>query len=111
MRSKALIDRLIDDCDALSTQVRSLRSDASVDAIAPIRQAVETVRRELDELESQAGPDGDGSDDAAGEKGNGQEPRKSAYDLAKELGLIGMLKDAPEDLSTNKDYFEGFGRD
>lgn len=31
-------------------------------------------------------------------------PRKSAYDLLRESGLIGSLKNAPPDLSTNKKY-------
>jgi metal-responsive CopG/Arc/MetJ family transcriptional regulator len=33
----------------------------------------------------------------------------SAYDLAKEAGLIGCVGDRPSDLSTNRKYFEGFG--
>ena len=36
-------------------------------------------------------------------------PPASAYDLAKEAGLIGCVRDAPADLSTNRKYFEGFG--
>jgi len=36
---------------------------------------------------------------------------QSAYDLAKRAGIIGMIKDAPPDLSTNPKYMEGFGRD
>jgi len=39
---------------------------------------------------------------------NGME--KSAYELAKEAGLIGCVKGAPRDLSTNKKYLKGFGR-
>ena len=35
----------------------------------------------------------------------------SCYDLAKRARLIGAVDGLPEDLSTNKDYFEGFGRD
>jgi metal-responsive CopG/Arc/MetJ family transcriptional regulator len=38
-------------------------------------------------------------------------PRESAYDLAKRLGLIGVFKGGPSDLSTNPAYMEGFGRD
>ena len=37
-------------------------------------------------------------------------PQKSWYDCALELGLIGIVKAAPSDLSTNKKYLEGFGR-
>ena len=35
-------------------------------------------------------------------------PRNS-FQLAEELGLIGIVTDAPADLSTNKAHFEGFG--
>ncbi len=34
---------------------------------------------------------------------------RNAYDAAQELGLIGLITDAPADLSTNKAHFEGFG--
>ena len=37
--------------------------------------------------------------------------RPSAYDLAREIGLIGCGKDMPSDLSTNPAHFEGFGRE
>ncbi|MBV8487400.1 MAG: ribbon-helix-helix protein, CopG family [Planctomycetaceae bacterium] len=40
-----------------------------------------------------------------------RKPRESAYDLAKRLGMIGVYKDAPPDLSTNPEHMEGFGRD
>jgi ribbon-helix-helix CopG family protein len=40
----------------------------------------------------------------------GTQPR-TAYDAFKEAGLIGCLKNAPSDLSTNPRYFEGFGKD
>ncbi|MBZ5664674.1 MAG: ribbon-helix-helix domain-containing protein [Acidobacteriia bacterium] len=33
----------------------------------------------------------------------------SAYDLAKEAGLIGCVRCGPSDLSTNRKYFKGFG--
>jgi hypothetical protein len=36
---------------------------------------------------------------------------RSAFDEARDLGLIGVVKDAPADLSTNERHFEGFGRD
>ena len=35
---------------------------------------------------------------------------KTCLDLARELGLIGIVKNAPPDLSTNKAHFEGFGQ-
>jgi hypothetical protein len=35
---------------------------------------------------------------------------RTAYDVAQELGLIGCVKGAPKDLSTNPRYFEGFGK-
>jgi hypothetical protein len=34
----------------------------------------------------------------------------SAYELAKEAGLIGCARHAPKDLSTSRRYFEGFGK-
>lgn len=34
---------------------------------------------------------------------------RSAYELAQEAGLIGSVKRAPRDLSTNKRHFENFG--
>lgn len=35
--------------------------------------------------------------------------QESCYDLACNLGIIGVTEDLPSDLSTNKDYLEGFG--
>jgi metal-responsive CopG/Arc/MetJ family transcriptional regulator len=35
---------------------------------------------------------------------------RSAHDLAKETGIIGVAQRAPRDLSTNPQYFQGFGR-
>ncbi len=34
---------------------------------------------------------------------------QSAYELAKQAGLIGQLKGAPRDLSTNPRHLKGFG--
>jgi antitoxin component of RelBE/YafQ-DinJ toxin-antitoxin module len=36
-------------------------------------------------------------------------PRMNAFQLAEKLGIIGCIKDAPPDLSTNPKYMEGFG--
>ncbi len=36
---------------------------------------------------------------------------ESAYAKAKRLGIVGIMKDAPPDLSTQKTYFAGFGRE
>jgi len=36
-------------------------------------------------------------------------PSSSAYDLAREAGLIGCVRVGPSDLSTNRKHFEGFG--
>ena len=33
----------------------------------------------------------------------------TAYELAKKAGLIGAVRDASRDLSTNPKYFDGFG--
>lgn len=35
---------------------------------------------------------------------------ESAYELAKQAGLIGRVKGAPQDLSTNPNHLKGFGR-
>jgi predicted DNA-binding protein len=37
------------------------------------------------------------------------EPAPSCYELARRAGVIGCAADAPSDLSTNPQYFEGFG--
>jgi predicted DNA-binding protein len=39
---------------------------------------------------------------------NGKE--ETAYDLLRRAGLIGCVRNAPKDLSTNKRYFKGFGK-
>jgi len=39
---------------------------------------------------------------------NGKE--QTAYDLAQKAGLIGCIRNAPKDLSTNKRHFKGFGK-
>jgi hypothetical protein len=36
-------------------------------------------------------------------------PRESCLDIAERLGIIGIYKDAPPDLSTNPEHMEGFG--
>ena len=38
-------------------------------------------------------------------------PRQSCLDIARRIGIIGVYKDAPSDLSTNPEHMEGFGRD
>lgn len=38
-------------------------------------------------------------------------PRESCLDLARRIGIVGVYTDAPSDLSTNKEHFEGFGSD
>jgi hypothetical protein len=35
---------------------------------------------------------------------------RSAYELMDAAGLTGCIKGAPKDLSTNKQYFVGFGK-
>jgi metal-responsive CopG/Arc/MetJ family transcriptional regulator len=34
---------------------------------------------------------------------------ETCYDVARRAGLIGVVRDAPGDLSTNRKHFEGFG--
>ena len=36
--------------------------------------------------------------------------QENSYELAQKLGIIGVAQDLPSDLSSNKDYFEGFGK-
>lgn len=36
---------------------------------------------------------------------------ETCYELAQRAGLTGTFEDAPPDLSTNRDYFQGFGRE
>jgi metal-responsive CopG/Arc/MetJ family transcriptional regulator len=38
-------------------------------------------------------------------------PRENCRQLAERLGILGVYKDAPHDLSTNPEHMEGFGRD
>ena len=38
------------------------------------------------------------------------EEERSAYELAEEAGIIGSMRNAPRDLSTNRHHFKGFGR-
>jgi metal-responsive CopG/Arc/MetJ family transcriptional regulator len=40
-----------------------------------------------------------------------QPPRQSCLDIARRIGILGIYKDAPSDLSTNPEHMEGFGRD
>jgi metal-responsive CopG/Arc/MetJ family transcriptional regulator len=40
-----------------------------------------------------------------------KQPQQSCLDLARQIGIIGIYKGAPSDLSMNKDHFEGFGVD
>lgn len=39
----------------------------------------------------------------------GRKPKTSCYDLIEPF--VGCVKDAPPDLSSNKDYLKGFGHD
>ena len=41
----------------------------------------------------------------------GKPPRRSCLDIARQVGVVGIYKDGPSDLSTNKEHFEGFGVD
>lgn len=40
-----------------------------------------------------------------------RKPRESCLDLARRIGILGIYKDAPQDLSTNPEHMEGFGLD
>lgn len=39
----------------------------------------------------------------------GREPRESCLDIARRIGIVGLYKDTPSDLSTNPAHMEGFG--
>ena len=40
----------------------------------------------------------------------GEENTGTAYDWARKAGLIGVVRGSRSDLSTNKRYFDGFGK-
>ncbi len=42
-------------------------------------------------------------------RGRKPKARESCLDLAKRLGIVGIYKGLPKDLSTNPKYMEGFG--
>jgi metal-responsive CopG/Arc/MetJ family transcriptional regulator len=39
----------------------------------------------------------------------GRPRQESCLDVARRIGLVGVYKNTPTDLSTNPDHFEGFG--
>jgi predicted DNA-binding antitoxin AbrB/MazE fold protein len=41
--------------------------------------------------------------------GSRSRSKESCYDLAARRGIIGLVKNAPSDLSTNPSHFDGFG--
>ena len=42
---------------------------------------------------------------------SGSETHANCRDIAGRMGILGVYKDAPPDLSTNPEHMEGFGRD
>jgi metal-responsive CopG/Arc/MetJ family transcriptional regulator len=38
-----------------------------------------------------------------------REPRETCLDIARRIGIVGIYKDTPPDLSTNPAHMEGFG--
>ena len=40
-----------------------------------------------------------------------RKPRETCLDIARRIGILGVYKDTPPDLSTNPEHMEGFGRD
>jgi metal-responsive CopG/Arc/MetJ family transcriptional regulator len=38
-------------------------------------------------------------------------PHETCLDIARRIGILGVYKHAPSDLSTNPKHMEGFGRD
>jgi predicted DNA-binding antitoxin AbrB/MazE fold protein len=55
-----------------------------------VRLVVESTSSEMQDKASQAEP--------------------TLFDVLNEVGLVGSIKDAPPDLSTNPKYMEGFGK-
>jgi hypothetical protein len=68
--------------------------------------------REPEVLEKHAALPNDGliASEPGGHDAGAKQAALSAYDLAERLGLIGILKDCPSDLSTNKAYFADYGK-
>lgn len=70
------------------------------------------LQKELDSLARDSGEStSDIARKALQEYCRKQAARPSAYDLAREIGLLGCGQDMPSDLSTNPAHFEGFGRE
>jgi metal-responsive CopG/Arc/MetJ family transcriptional regulator len=67
------------------------------------------------ELEAEAREKGVSSSDvvreALEEHVRRRTPKESCLDIARRIGIIGVYKDGPTDLSTNPEHMEGFGRD
>ena len=40
----------------------------------------------------------------------GESSHRTAYELAQEAGIVGAVRNAPRDLSTNRRHFNGFGK-
>jgi predicted DNA-binding protein len=40
----------------------------------------------------------------------GEPVGRTAYELAQEAGIVGFVRNAPPDLSTNRRHFKGFGK-
>lgn len=49
--------------------------------------------------------------DALREHLRARSPKRSCLDIARELGIVGMIQGGPTDLSTNPIHMEGFGVD
>jgi predicted DNA-binding protein len=69
------------------------------------------LRRELREAARRRGMrESDYVREAVEVKLSSEEPVFTAGDLARRAGLVGILKDAPPDLSTNQAHLEGLGK-
>jgi predicted DNA-binding protein len=70
------------------------------------------VRSKLAQLAKQRGQTESDVARAALEKFvESEKPGETCYDIAKRLGIVGMIKGGPSDMSTNPKYLEGLGRD
>ena len=72
----------------------------------------EQQKRQIDALARQRGAsESDVVREALGQYLKGRSRPESCYDIAQRIGVIGIARGLPPDLSTNRKHFEGFGRD
>ena len=100
--------------DICQTTVYDVRRWTKGILMAGSRISIRISRNLRHRLEEEASLNGKRESDVVREalqRHLGRPRRETCHDLARRLGLIGCVKKAPPDLSTNRKYFEGFGRD